>query len=78
MGPVIRFDNVADDDAGDYICEVTSEAGTTNRSITINGWYGVGGVYCNKGWGVIYWYAGYDVVCTSYNYSPLLLAASRY
>ena len=36
VGPVIFIDNVTADDAGDYICEVTSEAGTTNRSVTIN------------------------------------------
>ena len=37
VGPVILIDNVTAEDAGDYICEVMSEAGTTNRSITING-----------------------------------------
>ena len=37
VGPVILIDNVTAEDTGDYVCEVTSEAGTTNRSITING-----------------------------------------
>ena len=37
MGPVILIDNVTADDAGDYTCEVMSEAGTTNSSIAIRG-----------------------------------------
>ena len=37
MGSVITVDNVTADDAGEYRCEVTSEAGTTNDSITIRG-----------------------------------------
>ena len=37
VGSVISVDNVTADDAGEYICEVMSEAGTTNDSITIRG-----------------------------------------
>ena len=37
VGSVISVDNVTADDAGEYRCEVTSEAGTTNDSITIRG-----------------------------------------
>ena len=37
MGPVITVDNVTANDAGEYRCEVTSEAGTTNDSIPIRG-----------------------------------------
>ena len=37
VGSVISVDNVTADDAGEYGCEVTSEAGTTNDSITIRG-----------------------------------------
>ena len=37
VGSVISVDNVTADDAGDYRCEVTSEAGTANDSITIRG-----------------------------------------
>ena len=37
VGPVITVDNVTANDAGEYRCEVTSEAGTTNDSITIRG-----------------------------------------
>ena len=37
VGPVIIIDNVMADDAGDYTCEVTSEAGETNSSIAISG-----------------------------------------
>ena len=37
VGRVISIDNVTADDAGEYRCEVTSEAGTTNDSITIRG-----------------------------------------
>ena len=46
VGPVISVDNVTANDAGEYRCEVTSEAGTTNDSITIRGegckWEGKG------------------------------------
>ena len=37
MGRVISIDSVTADDVGEYRCEVTSEAGTTNDSITIRG-----------------------------------------
>ena len=37
VGSVISVDNVTADDAGEYRCEVTTEAGTTNDSITIRG-----------------------------------------
>ena len=37
VGSVISVDNVTADDAGEYTCEVMSEAGTTNDSITIRG-----------------------------------------
>ena len=37
VGSVFSVDNVTADDAGDYRCEVTSEAGTANDSITIRG-----------------------------------------
>ena len=37
VGCVISIDSVTADDAGEYRCEVTSEAGTTNDSITIRG-----------------------------------------
>ena len=37
MGRVISIDSVTADDAGEYTCEVTSEAGTINDSITIRG-----------------------------------------
>ena len=37
VGSVISVDSVTADDAGDYRCEVTSEAGTANDSITIRG-----------------------------------------
>ena len=37
VGSVISVDNVTADNAGEYTCEVTSEAGTTNDSITIRG-----------------------------------------
>ena len=37
VGAVIIIANVTADDAGDYRCEVTSEAGTTYKSITISG-----------------------------------------
>ena len=37
VGSVISVDNATADDAGDYRCEVTSEAGTANDSITIKG-----------------------------------------
>ena len=37
VGRVISIDSVTADDAGEYRCEVTSEAGTTNDSITIRG-----------------------------------------
>ena len=37
VGSVISVDNVTADDAGEYRCEVMSEAGTTNDSITIRG-----------------------------------------
>ena len=37
VGPVISVDNVTANDAGEYRCQVTSEAGTTNDSITIRG-----------------------------------------
>ena len=37
VGRVISIDNVTADDAGEYTCEVMSEAGTTNESITIRG-----------------------------------------
>ena len=36
-GPVISVDSVTADDAGDYRCEVTSEAGTATDSIPIRG-----------------------------------------
>ena len=37
VGSVISVDSVTADDVGEYRCEVTSEAGTTNVSITIRG-----------------------------------------
>ncbi len=37
VGSVISIDNVTAGDAGEYRCEVMSEAGTTNDSITIRG-----------------------------------------
>ena len=37
VGSVISVDDVTANDAGEYGCEVTSEAGTTNDSITIRG-----------------------------------------
>ena len=37
VGRVISIDSVTADDAGVYRCEVTSEAGTTNDSISIRG-----------------------------------------
>ena len=37
VGCVISIDSVTADDAGEYRCEVMSEAGTTNDSITIRG-----------------------------------------
>ena len=37
VGRVISIDSVTADDAGEYRCEVMSEAGTTNDSITIRG-----------------------------------------
>ena len=37
VGSVISVDSVTADDSGDYRCEVTSEAGTANGSITIRG-----------------------------------------
>ena len=37
MGSVISVDNVTANDAGEYRCEVMSEAGTINDSITIRG-----------------------------------------
>ena len=37
VGSVISVDNVTADDAGDYRCEVTSEAGTANDSTAIRG-----------------------------------------
>ena len=37
VGSVISVDNVTADDAGEYRCEVTTEAGTTNHSITVRG-----------------------------------------
>ena len=37
VGRVIFVDNVTADDAGEYTCEVMSEAGTTNESITVRG-----------------------------------------
>ena len=37
VGSVISVDNVTADDAGEYTCEVTTEARTTNDSITIRG-----------------------------------------
>ena len=37
VGSVISVDNVTAVDAGDYRCEVTSEAGTAKDSITITG-----------------------------------------
>ena len=37
VGSVISVDNVTADDAGEYTCKVTTEAGTTNDSITIRG-----------------------------------------
>ena len=37
LGSVISVDNVTANDAGEYRCEVTSEAETTNDSITITG-----------------------------------------
>ena len=40
VGSVISVDSVTADDAGDYRCEVTSEAGTANDSITIRGGMG--------------------------------------
>ena len=46
VGAVISIDNVTADDAGEYRCEVTSEAGAINDSITIRGegckWEGKG------------------------------------
>ncbi len=41
VGSVISVDSVITDYAGEYRCEVTSEAGTTNDSITITGERGV-------------------------------------
>ncbi len=41
VGSVISVDSVTTDDAGEYTCEVTSEAGTINDSITITGERGV-------------------------------------
>ena len=37
MGSSISIDSVTADDAGDYRCEVTSDNGTANGSITIRG-----------------------------------------
>ena len=37
VGRVISIDSVTADDAGEYRCEVMSEAGTTNDSNTIRG-----------------------------------------
>ena len=37
VGSVISVSNVTDEDAGDYRCEVTSEGGSVNDSITITG-----------------------------------------
>ena len=37
VGRVISIDSVTANDAGEYRCEVTSEAGATNDSITIRG-----------------------------------------
>ena len=37
VGSVISIDNVTADVAGEYRCEVMSEAGTTNDSISIRG-----------------------------------------
>ena len=37
VGRVISIDSVTADEAGEYTCEVTTEAGTTNDSITIRG-----------------------------------------
>ena len=40
VGSVMSVDSVTADDAGDYRCEVTSEAGTANNSISIRGGMG--------------------------------------
>ena len=37
VGSVISVNNVTADDEGEYRCEVTTEAGTTNDSITVRG-----------------------------------------
>ena len=37
VGSVISVDNVTADDAGEYTCEVTTEAGTTNDFVSIRG-----------------------------------------
>ena len=37
VGSVVSVNNVTADDAGNYGCEVMSEAGTTNHSIPIRG-----------------------------------------
>ena len=37
VGSAISVDSVTANDAGDYRCEVTSEAGTANDSIPIRG-----------------------------------------
>ena len=42
VGSVISVDSVTGDDAGGYRCEVTSEAGTANDSITVRGVCGGG------------------------------------
>ena len=42
VGSAVSVDSVTGDDAGDYRCEVMSEAGTATDSITVGGEMGYG------------------------------------
>ena len=42
VGSAVSVDSVTADDAGDYRCEVTTEAGTTSDFITVRGEMGYG------------------------------------
>ena len=53
LGSVISVDSVTADDAGEYRCDVTSEAGTATDSITTRG-EGDLLVKSSKGWDCYY------------------------